>query len=77
MKTELIVDQNYQIVIPKELRDKLNIKPKYKILVKEIDGTLVFIPKPKSYTDFMTGLGKEIWSENSKNYIQNEKKSWD
>lgn len=72
------VGPKYQVVIPKELRKKVGIKPRDKVLVEEIEGVVVVIPKPKSFTDFLKGLGKEIWKgEDATRYIRRERESWD
>lgn len=72
------VGPKYQVVIPKELRKKLGIKPSDKVLVEEIEGVVIVIPKPKSFTNFLKGLGKEVWKgEDATDYVRRERKSWD
>lgn len=71
------VSPKYQVVIPKELRKKLGIKPSDKVLVEEIEGMIIVIPKPKSFTGFLKGLGKEVWEEeDATDYVRRERKSW-
>ncbi|MER3447095.1 MAG: AbrB family transcriptional regulator [Candidatus Dadabacteria bacterium] len=70
------VGPKYQVVIPKELRKKLRIKPKDKVLVEEIEGMVIVIPKPKSFTGFLKGLGKEVWEgEDTTDYVKGERRS--
>ncbi len=72
------VGPKYQVVIPKELRKKLRIKPKDKVLIEEIEGMVIVIPKPKSFTGFLKGLGKEVWEgEDAIDYVKRERRSWD
>lgn len=72
------VGPKYQVVIPKELRKKLGIKPSDKVLVEEIEGVVIVIPRPKSFTNFLKGLGKEVWKgEDATDYVRRERKSWD
>ena len=72
------VGPKYQVVIPKELRKKLGIKPKDKVLVEEIEGMVIVIPKPRSFTGFLKGLGKEVWEEeDATEYVRRERKYWD
>jgi AbrB family looped-hinge helix DNA binding protein len=72
------VGPKYQVVIPKELRKKLRIKPKDKVLIEEIEGMVIVIPKPKSFTGFLKGLGKEVWEgEDATDYVKRERRSWD
>ncbi len=55
------VGPRYQVVIPQEIRRKVHISPKDEVLVEEIRGTIIVLPQPKSFTEFMLGLGKEVW----------------
>lgn len=72
------VGPKYQVVIPKELRKKLDIKPSDNVLVEEIEGMVVVIPRPKSFTKFLRGLGKEVWEGvEATEYVRKERESWD
>ena len=71
------VGPKHQIVIPYKIREKLGIHPQDEVLVEEIGGMVVIIPKPKSFTDFMIGLGKEVWEGvDVKDYLRKERESW-
>ncbi len=38
---------------------------------------IIVIPKPKSFTGFLKGLGKEVWEEeDATEYVRRERKSW-
>ena len=39
------VSSKYQIVIPQEVRKKVNLKPKQKVVVVEKDGVIHLIPE--------------------------------
>lgn len=39
---------------------------------------LFLMKKPDSYTDFLSGLGKEMWKKvNGTEYIKQEREAWD
>lgn len=55
------LSSKYQIVIPKKIRKKLNLNSGDELIMKVEDDKIVMRPKPKSYTEYMLGLGKEVW----------------
>lgn len=56
------VSPKYQIVIPKELRERLKLKPGQKLVVYERNGNLFFV-LPRSLKE-MRGLAEGIrWEE--------------
>ena len=75
----LTVSSQYQITIPKKIREALGIKPGQKLWVwvqKWLKSkALTITPKPKSLADYTLGLGKGLWG-NPDEYIQKERDSW-
>ena len=55
------LSSKYQIVIPKKIRKKLNLNSGDELIMKVEDDKIIMRPKPKSYTEYMLGLGKEVW----------------
>ncbi|MDI6734968.1 MAG: AbrB/MazE/SpoVT family DNA-binding domain-containing protein [bacterium] len=55
------LSSKYQIVIPKKIRRKLNLNSGDELIMKVEDDKIIMRPKPKSYTEYMLGLGKEVW----------------
>ncbi len=55
------LSSKYQIVIPKKIRRKLNLNSGDELIMKVEDEKIIMRPKPKSYTEYMLGLGKEVW----------------
>ena len=55
------VSSKYQVVIPQEVREKMNLKPGQKIIVVEKDGVVHLIPeKPlKELRGFIKGITTE------------------
>lgn len=76
----ITVSSQYQITIPKKLREALGIKPGQKLLAwiqKWVKGkALTLTPKPKSLADYTLGLGKGLWGDPDE-YIQKERDSWE
>ena len=56
------VSSKYQVVIPQEVREKMNLKPGHKVIVVEKDGVIHMIPeKPMKE---MRGFAKGVTTEN-------------
>ncbi len=65
-----------QIVIPKEFRGSLKLKPGTQLKVEVEEGRLILEPL-KSFADALCGLGKEIREDmDAKEYIDKERESW-
>jgi len=49
------------VVIPKKVRKRLGLHAGDQLVV-EVEGEKVVLhPRPKNYTNYMLGLGKEVW----------------
>ncbi|KYH42753.1 MAG: hypothetical protein AYL33_001010 [Candidatus Bathyarchaeota archaeon B63] len=71
------VSRKYQVVIPKQARKALKINRGDELVVSVKDGQILMRPKPKSYTDYMRGLHKEVWRDvEAAEYIKEERKVW-
>jgi len=67
-----------QVVIPKHVREALDIGPGDELLMEVKEGSLIIYPKPKSYTDYMIGLSKEVWEDvDTDRYLDKERESWE
>jgi AbrB family looped-hinge helix DNA binding protein len=72
------VSQKYQVVIPKEIREKTTIKEGQEMYVYSMGSSIVLSPLPKSYSEKMLGLGQEIWQDiDPLIYIRQERADWD
>ncbi|MBA7554839.1 hypothetical protein ES705_47475 [subsurface metagenome] len=77
MKTMIKVSSKYQIVIPREAREKLNLKAGDKLIIKANDDKIVIYPQPKNYAKYSLGLGKEIWQGiDATEYVKKERETW-
>lgn len=63
-----------QIVIPREAREKLGLKPGDKLEFVVQNGTLLVFPTPKSWEKALRGIGKGLYPED---YLEKERQSWD
>jgi len=61
MESTAKLSSKYQIVIPKRIRRELNLNSGDELIMKVEDDKIIIRPKPKSYTEYMLGLGKEVW----------------
>jgi AbrB family looped-hinge helix DNA binding protein len=72
--TEATLSTKNQIVIPREAREALGLKPGDKILVVVRSGRVLVLQKPKSYSSAIRGLARGKYP---KDYLQKERQSWD
>jgi len=71
---EVTLSARNQIVIPREARKALRLKPGDKALVVVRSGKLLILKKPKSYQAAIRGLARRAYP---KTYLQKERQSWD
>ena len=71
------LSSKYQVVIPREARKKLGLRAGDQLAV-EVEGEKIILrPRPKNYTNYMLGLGKEIWEGiDASEYVREERESW-
>lgn len=77
MNEKVKISSKYQIVIPKEARDCMQLKAGDKLIVEGLGDKLILWKPPKDYTEYMAGLHKEIWKDmDIDKYIKNLRKEW-
>ncbi len=77
MGTKVKVGPKYQVVIPQSIRQKIPLVPKKEVLVEEVNGAIIILPQPKSFTEFMIGLGRDAWKDiDPKSYVKRERANW-
>lgn len=62
-----------QIVLPKEAREAMKVKGGDKLLVVVKGDIAILMPKPKKYSEALSGAGKGMYP---KNYLKKERGSW-
>ncbi|MDQ6418819.1 AbrB/MazE/SpoVT family DNA-binding domain-containing protein [Paenibacillus sp. LHD-117] len=78
-RLESEIRTKYQITIPEEIRVKANLAVGDKLLWQydEVRDDIIVMPKPKSFSDKLWGLGKELWAnESSDDYVRKERENW-
>jgi len=77
MGTKVRVGPKYQVVIPQTVRRKVPISPKKEVIVEEVNGAIIILPQPKSFSEFMFGLGKDVWKGiDAKAYVKKDRARW-
>lgn len=71
------VSSRYQIVIPKEVREALDIRPQDTLLFL-IDGKTVHMrPRPDSFTQKLRGLHQHVWPDDLDRWLHKERATWE
>ncbi|HWZ44188.1 MAG TPA: AbrB/MazE/SpoVT family DNA-binding domain-containing protein [Candidatus Saccharimonadales bacterium] len=71
--TEATLSVKNQIVIPREAREALGLKPGDKILVVVRGEKVLVLQKPKSHRAAVRGLARGIYTSD---HLQKERQSW-
>jgi AbrB family looped-hinge helix DNA binding protein len=72
------VSSKNQIVLPREVRDELNVKSGDELLFIIRDGEIVVRSRPASFAQAMRGLHKNIWAGiEAKDWLAQERSSWE
>lgn len=72
--TEATISTKNQIVIPREARKALQVKPGDKLLVVVRGERVIVLQKPKSHHAAIRGLARGVYS---RTHLQKERQSWD
>ena len=71
---EATLSSKNQIVIPREAREALQLKPGDKLIVRILGGKVLILEKPKSYRQAIPGLMRGAYA---KDYLRKERDSWE
>lgn len=71
---EVTLSSKNQIVIPREARKTLGLKPGDKLLVVAMGNKIIILKKPRSYRAAIAGLGRGLYPED---YLKKERDSWE
>lgn len=76
---QTLVSTKYQIVIPKEIRKKANIKPGQKLNVYLAQDQIILTPRKKWPDAYLNDKNlRSVWEGvDVKAYIDEERNSWD
>jgi AbrB family looped-hinge helix DNA binding protein len=70
---EVTLSSKNQVVIPREARKALGIKPGDKLLFVVLGDRVVVMQKPKSFAKALRGVTRGLYPED---YLQKERDSW-
>lgn len=71
------VGKRYQIVLPKKVRQRVEIHEGDVLLVEVVRRGILLVPKPKSYTTDLADLHREVWQDvDVDEYLKGERKTW-
>ncbi len=70
---EATLSSKNQIVIPREAREALGLKPGDRLLVVVQDNRMLVLEKPKSYAAALKGIAKGLYP---KDYLKKERDEW-
>ncbi|BCB95223.1 AbrB family transcriptional regulator [Dissulfurispira thermophila] len=77
MLTTIRLTKKSQIVIPKNIREKVGISEGDELIVDADKDKIILTVKPRSYSKKLRGLHKEIWKGvDPKKYVKGERDSW-
>ncbi len=78
MASDVKVSSKYQVVIPKEIREKINLEKGDELQVSLQGDTIVMRVKPRSFTEYSLGLHKEVWEgEDTDEYTDRMRDGWE
>jgi AbrB family looped-hinge helix DNA binding protein len=71
---EATLSAKNQIVIPREAREALSVKPGDKLVVVVRGERVIVLQKPQSYHAAIRGVARGLYS---RGYLQKERRGWD
>jgi AbrB family looped-hinge helix DNA binding protein len=78
MKTVVTMNSKNQITVPKSARNKLGIGPGDQLILDVKKDSIIFKPKPKSYSKHLRGLHRSVWQGvDATSYIRKERVTWE
>lgn len=67
-----------QVVVPKEVRRELGLRPGDQLVFDIQDGEVLVLRRPNSYTEFGIGLGKHVWKGvDATDFVRKERSTWE
>lgn len=69
--------KRYQVVLPKKIRQRLNLREGDVLLVEVTRRGILLVPKPQNYASHLSGLHREVWQDvDVDEYLREERKTW-
>jgi len=77
MAVKVKVSSKYQVVIPKDIRERFGVEEGEEMIVDIEDKKIVMKKAPTRLVDMMKGLHREVWKDIiAEKYIDKERESW-
>ena len=70
---EVRLSSKHQIVIPRESREVLGLKPGDRLLVVTLGEQVILLRKPVRHVEATAGLARGLYS---KRYLESERRAW-
>ena len=70
------ISTKYQVVIPKAVREALDLQPRERLLFLLDGDTVILRPEPASFTEAMRGLHGDLWPDPDE-WLEQERSSWE
>lgn len=70
------ISAKYQVVIPKPVRESLQIQPQDTLLFLLDGDTVILCPQPANFTDAMRGLHRGLWPDPD-GWLEEERSAWE
>jgi AbrB family looped-hinge helix DNA binding protein len=70
---EVTLSSKHQIVIPRESRERLGLRPGDKLLVVTLGAQVIMLRKPRRHADTLQGLARGIYP---RGYLKAERAAW-
>lgn len=70
---EATLSSKNQIVIPREAREALDLKPGDKLIVTTVGEKMIIMERPKSHRAALAGIARGLYP---KDYLKKERSSW-
>jgi AbrB family looped-hinge helix DNA binding protein len=75
--TAVRIGPKYQIVIPRAVRESLQLRPDDTLLFLVSGDSVILRNRPASFTEAMRGLHKEIWPVDPADWLEKERAAWE
>ena len=78
MTRDVKVSSKYQVVIPREIREKMGRERGDELTVDLEGETITMRKKPSNFTAFTQGLHREVWADTDTDaYVSGMREQWE
>ncbi|OQA19315.1 MAG: SpoVT / AbrB like domain protein [Chloroflexi bacterium ADurb.Bin360] len=72
------LSERNQMVLPKEAREALGIKPGGRVVVVVEEESVRLLPEPENWTEYIYGLGEAAWVQlgGGEHFLAEERAAW-